>query len=169
MAIIRSGARCVLAFLLSLAAPGAAAPRREPDSIRYEATACFGYCPVFVVDVDRDGRGVFDGRRHTAVRGIRRFRMTRAQFTAFASKLAPVRPAGGDIRYDYDTKCKGAGVPVTDGPSTNVTWREGRTSQSLHFYSGCPQRPVYQRLSQAAKLLPIEAFIGKSGLRSGCR
>jgi Domain of unknown function (DUF6438) len=169
MAIIRSGGLRILVLLLSFAALGAAEPPRDPDIIRYEETACFGFCPVFVVTVGRDGQGLFEGRQHTAVQGTRRFRMTRAQFTALAAKLAPLRPASGHISYDYDTRCQGAGVPPTDGASTNIGWREGRKGQSLHFYSGCPQRSVSLRLFQARAMLPIKAFIGQPCLRGRCR
>lgn len=160
MAIIRSAGLRIFVLLPLLAVLGAAVPPSEPDSIRYETEPCFGFCPVFAVTVNRDGQGMFEGRQHTAVKGSRRFRMTRAQFRAFASKLAPLRPARGSIRYDHGTRCQGGGVPPTDGASTDVSWREGAASQSLHFYEGCPQRPIGLRLRQARALLPINHLIG---------
>jgi hypothetical protein len=168
MAIIRSGAFRCLVLLSSLSALSTAAPHPEPDSIRYEAMGCFFYCPVFVVSVDRDGRGLFEGRRHTLVQGPRRFRMSPAQFQAFASKLEPLRPAGGSVRYDYDTRCGGAGVPVTDGASTSVAWRSGQSRQFLHFYNACPQKEVDRGLREAMALLPIKPFIGEACLRGRC-
>jgi hypothetical protein len=168
MAIIRSGTLRMLVLPLLFLTLAAAAPQPEPDSIRYEEMGCFFYCPVFVVSVDRDGRGLFEGRRHTAVHGPKRFRMSPAQFRAFASKLEPLRPAGGSVRYDYDTRCGGAGVPVTDGASTSVAWRSGQNRQFLHYYSGCPQPAVGQHLREAMALLPIKAFIGEACLQGRC-
>jgi hypothetical protein len=168
MAIIRSAAFCILVLLSSLTGLSAAAPGPEPDSIRFEAEGCFFYCPVFVVSVDRNGRGLFEGRRHTLVQGPRRFRMSPAQFQAFASKLEPLRPAGGSVRYDHGTRCGGAAVPVTDGASTNVAWRSGQSRQFLHFYSACPQRDVDRGLREAMDLLPIKAFIGEACLLGRC-
>jgi hypothetical protein len=168
MAIIRSGGPRLLLPLLSLALVGASPPRPAPETIRYETTQCFGFCPLFVVTVHRDGQGVFEGRQHTAVQGTRRFRITRAQFRAFAATLEPVRPASGHVSYDYDTRCQGAGVPPTDGASTNVGWREGRTGQSLHYYSGCSQQSMELSLRQARALLPITAFIGRACLLGRC-
>lgn len=162
MEIIRSAAFRILTLLSSLPALSAAAPHPEPDSIRYEAMGCFFDCPVFVVSVDRDGRGLFEGRRHTVVQGPRRFRLSPEQFRAFASKLEPLRPAGGSVRYDHDTRCEGDGARVVDGASTNVAWRSGQSRQFLHFYHGCPQREVGRGLGEAAALLPIKAFVGEA-------
>ena len=41
------------------------------------------------VTVTADGSGLFEGRRHSAFQGQRRFRITPAQFRAFAARLAP--------------------------------------------------------------------------------
>jgi len=94
--------------------------------------------------------------------------MSPAQFKAFASELEPLRPEAGSVRYDHDTRCGGAGVPVTDGASTNVAWRSGQSRQFLHFYSGCPQRDVERGLREAMGLLPIKAFIGEACLLGRC-
>ena len=170
MAIIRSFRLSLLMLpLLSLTTPGAAAPRPGPDAIRYEDLGCFFYCAVFVVTVDREGRGFFEGKRYTEVQGSRRFRITPAQFRDFETKLAPLRPASGYVSVDDVNHCNGAGVPSTDGGSTRVRWLEGRTSQSLHYYSGCPPREVAVALSQALALLPIKAFLGEPCGRNRCR
>ncbi|NWO68033.1 DUF6438 domain-containing protein, partial [Escherichia coli] len=71
----------------------------ESDSIRYETGACFGRCPIYAVTVRPDGSGVFEGKRFTAVTGERAFKLSRAQYDAFAAKLAPYRPESGQVRY----------------------------------------------------------------------
>ncbi|MBX3563660.1 MAG: hypothetical protein KF730_03690 [Sphingomonas sp.] len=35
----------------------------EGDSIRYETSACFGACPIYVVTLRPDGTGTFEGKR----------------------------------------------------------------------------------------------------------
>ena len=73
----------------SLAACTAAAPPPPPptagmvETIRYETGPCFGACPVYTLTVSSDGRGVFEGRRHTAVAGIRNFAASPAQYAEF--------------------------------------------------------------------------------------
>jgi hypothetical protein len=133
----------------------------EGDSIRYETGPCFGRCPVYAVTVRPDGTGVFEGKNFTAVSGERSFTLTRAQYDAFAAKLAPYRPASGEVRYSHgEPNCPSA---PTDIPSVEIVWtRAIGDSQKLHFYYGCRRDnpAVAEALGSAAELLPIEALIG---------
>ena len=147
---------------LLLAAAGAFAstacatvpPSAPVESISFETGPCFGACPVYRVTVNSDGSGSFDGRRFTAVGGERAFRVTPAQFRAFAAQLAPLRPASGERRYSGEA-CE---MMATDMPSTDVTWRSGASEQHLYFYHGCDMeenRAIAERLNAAPALLPI--------------
>ncbi|WP_213981465.1 DUF6438 domain-containing protein [Sphingomonas sp. dw_22] len=134
----------------------------EGDSITYATGPCFGACPVYSVTVRPDGSGVFTGMRFTAVSGERRFTLTRAQYDAFAARLAPYRPASGRVRYaPGEPNC---GQAATDMPSLDITWtRAIGDSQSLYFYFGCDReknRAMGQALGGAADALPIAALIG---------
>jgi len=130
------------------------------ESITYETGPCFGACPVYTVTVNRDGTGLFEGRRFTAVSGERRFTLAPAQFDAFARQLEPLRPASGEQRYSGEM----CGVMATDLPSADVRWRSsGGAEQHLYFYFGCDMernRIIADRLRAAPDLLPIGALIG---------
>ena len=151
------------ALLIGLAAgvllPACAHPNRAAETISYETSPCFGACPVFKVTVKSDGTGVFEGRRFTAVEGIRRFRVTPGQYRAFAARLAPVRPASGTVSYSGEN-CENI---ATDLPSVDVTWTSARREvRHLSFYHGCDMeknRPIAERLQSAATLLPIAEWI----------
>ncbi len=135
----------------------------EADAIRYETGPCYGRCPVYAVTVRPDGTGVFEGKRFTAVTGERAFRLSRAQYEAFAARLAPLRPQSGQVRYAPGQKnCEPA---ITDASSVDVTWtRAIGDSQSLHFYYGCraeANRPIGQALGDAVEGLPIHDLIGE--------
>ena len=131
------------------------------ESITYETGPCFGACPVYTVTVNRDGTGLFEGRRFTAVSGERRFTLTPAQFDAFARQLEPLRPASGDQRYSGD-EC---GVMATDLPSADIRWRgSDGAEQHLYFYFGCDMernRAIADRIRAAPELLPIGELIGR--------
>jgi hypothetical protein len=151
-----------LALSLALAAcatvpdPGLGQP---VESLAYETGPCFGACPVYRVTVSRDGTGLFEGRRFTAVTGTRSFRVTPAQFDAFARQLAPLRPSRGEVRYAGES----CAMTATDLPSAEVTWQSaGGDRQLLYFYYGCDMernRAIAERLSAAPSLLPIGDFI----------
>ncbi|HEY0116693.1 MAG TPA: DUF6438 domain-containing protein [Allosphingosinicella sp.] len=146
-------------------APGGSGAGRpipiESDSISYETGPCFGACPVFKVTVSADGSGTFEGRRFTTVTGERSFRITPAQYRAFAAELAPLRPAQGSVRMSGDA-CR---QMATDLPSAEVTWfSQIGNSQSYYFYYGCDMernRAIAERIRRAPALLPIQAMIGR--------
>ena len=143
-----------------LPAAPAAAQRSTAGSITFETGPCFGFCPIYRVTVRADGTGTYEGIRHVAVRGQRRFRLSPAQYRAFARHLEPIRPARGSIRYSTDAAL--CGRVMTDMPSAEVIWQRGRTRQSLYFYYGCQrQRPIGERLQHAPALLPIGAWIAR--------
>jgi hypothetical protein len=137
--------------LLPVAGPAAAA---QAQSITYETGPCFGFCPIYRVTVRADGTGLYEGIRHVAVRGQRRFRLTPGQYRAFARHLEPVRPTRGSVRYSTDPDL--CGPVTTDMPSAEVIWQRGRTRQGLYFYFGCRrQRAIGERLQRAPTLLPM--------------
>ena len=133
---------------------------RSIESLTYETGPCFGACPVYVVTVNRDGTGLFEGRRFTRVTGSRSFSMTDAQFRRLAAHLAPLRPLDGDVRYAGDSCASLA----TDLPSVEVTWSTaGEARQQLYFYYGCDMErnaAIAERLRTVPDLLPIGDFIG---------
>jgi len=133
----------------------------ESDSIAYETGPCFGTCPEFRVSVAPDGTGTFEGRRNTAIAGERKFRITPAQYRAFAEALAPLRPAEGSVRLSGEACAQMA----TDLPSAEVTWfSQIGNSQSYYFYFGCDMEKnagIAARLRRAPSLLPIREMIGR--------
>ena len=157
-----SVAALALAGCIPASRPPAAPMPIEGDSISYETGPCFGRCPVYSVTVRPDGTGVFEGKRFTAMTGTRSFTLSRAEYDAFAARLAPYRPASGDVRYSHgEPNCPSA---PTDMPSIDVRWtRAIGDSQGLHFYLGCRRgnEAVAEALGSAVELLPVHDLIGE--------
>ncbi|MES2443015.1 MAG: DUF6438 domain-containing protein [Pseudomonadota bacterium] len=134
----------------------------EADSITYETGPCFGACPVYSVTVRPDGSGVFTGKRFTAVSGERAFKLSPAQYAAFAARLAPYRPESGERRVTPGEK--GCEQAATDLPGVDVTWtRAIGDSQKLSYYFGCNMggdRTMAEALGGAVEALPLEPLIG---------
>ena len=150
----------MLLALAGCATTAGAGPAGE--TISYETGPCFGACPVYKVTVGPDGTGTFEGRRFTAVTGSSSFRLTPAQFRAFAAQLAPVRPARGTVRYSGEA-CR---MMATDLPSAEVVWSGSGGERRLYFYFGCDMernRALAARLRAAPRLLPIAEMIGRPG------
>ncbi|WP_230769353.1 DUF6438 domain-containing protein [Sphingomonas sp. Leaf4] len=133
----------------------------ERETISYETSPCFGTCPVYMVTIQPDGRGTFEGKRFTAVSGVRSFQATPAQYRAFAAKLQPYRPAQGDRLLQPGQP--GCGNAPTDMPSVEVRWSElSGASQKLSYYYGCGAADggrTGEALRGAISELPVASYI----------
>jgi hypothetical protein len=131
----------------------------ESETIRYETAPCYGTCPVYAVTIAPDGKGTFEGKRFTAVTGIKEFRATPAAYDAFAAKLAPYRPKDAEaVLQPGQPGCENA---PTDMPSVDIVWSEASGGrQHLNVYYGCGSQEMRAGLRAAPAALPIAAFIG---------
>ncbi|USU08225.1 DUF6438 domain-containing protein [Sphingomonadaceae bacterium OTU29MARTA1] len=131
----------------------------ESETIRYETAPCYGTCPVYAVTIAPDGKGTFEGKRFTAVTGVKEFRATPAAYRTFAAKLAPYRPKEAEtVLQPGQPGCENA---PTDMPSVDIVWSElsgGR--QHLNVYYGCGSQEMRAGLRSAPEALPIAGFIG---------
>jgi hypothetical protein len=150
----------ILAAFVAVPAAAQGGPRAAPETITYRTGPCMGGCPIYTVTVRSDGMATFEGINFTTVRGTRSFRVTPRQYRAFASHLAPIRPARGSIDYRSGGHCR---TMATDMDSVAVTWESRRGRQQLDLYYGCDMegnRDLARRLRAAPGLLPIGAYIG---------
>lgn len=131
----------------------------ESETIRYETAPCFGTCPVYAVTIAPDGKGTFEGKRFTAVTGIKEFQATPAAYHTFAAKLAPYRPKDAEtVLQPGQPGCENA---PTDMPSVDIVWSEASGArQHLNVYYGCGSQEMRAGLRAAPGELPIAAFIG---------
>ena len=147
--------------LAGCATTGGAPRAIEAESISYETSPCFGTCPVYVVTIQPDGRGTFEGKRFTAVTGTRDFTASPDAYRAFAAALAPYRPTGERLVHMGAQECPNA---PTDMPSVDVRWSErSGASDHLGFYTGCRagNEAMAEALRRAPDTLPIAGFVGK--------
>jgi len=126
---------CAIVAILAgcAAAPGQPGPTHALETIRFEATACDGRCPVFVVEARSDGSGTFDGRSNTAVIGKRDFALTPAQFAEYRRRLEPYRPSGERL-------LDAAHCPEPAAPgfhTVDVRWSGPGRLDRLVLYFGC--------------------------------
>ena len=130
----------------------------ESETIRYETAPCFGTCPVYAVTIAPDGKGTFEGKRFTAVTGVKEFQATPADYHTFAAKLAPYRPKDAEtVLQPGQPGCENA---PTDMPSVDIVWSElSGGSQHLNAYYGCGSQEMRAALRSAPDALPIAAFI----------
>ncbi|QDX26506.1 hypothetical protein FPZ54_11040 [Sphingomonas suaedae] len=141
--------------------PGPEAPPAAPfaTQISYSTGPCFGACPVYAFTVQANGDGSFEGKRFTQTGGTKRFKLSRADYDAFAAALAPYRPAPGTSRR-YSQGEKGCERAATDLPSAEVTWVGPDGKSQLYYYFGCDMeanRAMADAIGNAPDLIPALA------------
>jgi hypothetical protein len=128
---------------------------RDPVSISFYHSACYGFCPDYRAKVFADGRGEFEGRDHVIARGRHAFAFSPAQFRAFAAVVAPLKPERGSI--PRIAECN-----VMDGSSMTLTWTGGDgASQSvcLGSHDEFPDRAEAMRIMLLARdMLPLRGL-----------
>jgi hypothetical protein len=111
-------------------APTAAAPFGE--TVAWSVGPCFGFCPVYKVEVDAKGTVTFDGERHTAVLGRKVREGGPDAYRAIADALATYRPTTGAT---VQTTCE---QQISDSSSYVLTWtRPDGTVTTLRHDKGC--------------------------------
>jgi len=131
----------------------------ESDSIRYATAPCYGTCPVYVITIQPDGTGTFEGVRFTAVTGTREFKATPDQYRRFAAALQPYRPDNGEKLYEMGTELCGGPAP-TDMPGVDVRWSEASGgAQHVSLYYGCGDQKMRDAFRAAPQALPVSDFI----------
>ncbi|WP_448536858.1 DUF6438 domain-containing protein [Sphingobium yanoikuyae] len=130
---IRTAVNASALLLLAGCATGTIRPQAEPaadvgSSITIAVGPCFGFCPVYRIEVGSTGRVVFTGERHTAVIGERSRDAGAAAYRSLEADLAEYRPADGTTQR---VECDAA---ITDTSTYTITWRraDGREAEATH-------------------------------------
>lgn len=135
-----------LAVLLSAgcAAPSSTLPGVQApvaSSVTVSVGPCFGFCPVFTVEVRSSGEVVFEGLRHTAEIGRRTRQISPATLSELQSVLAPFRAQPAES-FPCTTM-------VSDQSTITIAWQQaGRTIARRDHDRGC-QSPAGEQLERA--------------------
>ncbi len=118
------------------------------ETIAWSVGPCFGYCPVYKVEVDGNGTVRFVGERHTAVLGRKAREGGPDAYRAIETALAPYRPSTG---ASTSTICE---QQVSDSSSYVFSWtRSDGTVTTLKHDKGCLS-PRNIALNTALQTLP---------------
>jgi hypothetical protein len=144
--------------LHSAALPGA---ERYVRALSFESRPCAAPCPVYRIEVNGDGSGLFTGRRFTAVRGRRAFRVSPQQYADFVAALWFGFPPPGQDRSLVGRNCH---VLQPGRGGAQVEWRlnDGRRIREAFDYGCNPAQNggVLARVGAAPDKLPVAEMIG---------
>ena len=102
------------------------------ETIAWSVGPCFGFCPVYKVEVDGNGAVRFVGERHTAVLGQKVREGGPDAYRAIETALSPYRPRTGATT---STTCE---QQISDGSTYILSWtRSDGTVTTLKHDRGC--------------------------------
>lgn len=141
----QSSLRALAVLSLALAGCGrqAAPPTATPamkassgfDTIRLARTACFGQCPVYEVEIGKDGQGKFVGEAFVKAKGIHEVRLDQRDLALLADIVD--RAGFWKLQESYHSEKDGCAEMATDQPSLSISVVSAGKTKTVDFYHGC--------------------------------
>jgi hypothetical protein len=101
----------------------------EPYVVKLERSACYGVCPVYTVEIDRDGSVRYDGARYVRERGKHASNIPAADADALAARFTKI----GFFHLTWKDPCDRVS---TDHASATLTYVAGGRKRTVRDYLG---------------------------------
>jgi hypothetical protein len=124
--------------LLAALLAGVLLQTAEPITITLERTACFGTCPVYVVEITGDGQVRFTGKDFVRVTGPSSASIPRELVASLVAEFDRIDYWHLRDNYEYIVQADGSVTAVTDLPTTITSIRIGARYKRVTDYIGAP-------------------------------
>ncbi len=128
--------KCFNAILMILASflfYACSIPRTIADDdllVELKRTPCYGYCPVYTVKIDKNGKGLFEGVENVEKIGGYSFKLKQDELADMEKDFLQIDFY--QLKNIYDGQ-------VSDLPTTYITYhKEGRRKKIMDYY-GAPE------------------------------
>ena len=120
----------VLVSLLIISCAGSSKFTGDKLLMEMEQTPCYGQCPVYPIQIDENGNGLFRGLENTEHLGLYTFRIPADELTRLISSFEQAGFFDLEDRYYKN---------VTDLPTVYLTYRKDGKEKKIMDYYGAPQ------------------------------
>jgi hypothetical protein len=110
------------------------------DTIRLARTACFGHCPVYSVEIGRNGKGTYVGEEWVKAKGKQSIQVAQVDTALLSAVLA--RSGFWRLKDHYQSKEDGCEEMWTDQPSLSITVSRKRQAKTVDYYHGCRGKDI---------------------------
>jgi hypothetical protein len=129
-------------------------------------SGCFGFCPIYEVEVTEQGAVTFSGHRFVDKMGKHHGKVTPSQFQQLAALVTRIGFFKLQDRYRY--KQDGCATWATDNPTVDIIVTQGSKKKHVSYYYGCGGLSVAKQivaLSEAIdKVTGTSVWIGNGGM-----
>jgi hypothetical protein len=129
------------------------------ETITLERTPCYGPCPVYSVEIKRDGMVNYFGEEYVKVKGKKTARIKAADFTALEAKFQKIDFLS--LRNTYIEKEDGCTEVWTDSPSMHITAKYSNVQRKVRYYMGCIGLPILEDIAHLARAIDDTAGTSK--------
>ena len=105
------------------------------DTISLWRSACKGTGPVYSLQIRADGNAVFTGKEHVKTKGRHDGKTSPSALALLSSALREVKLE--HMRDRYLTEEDGCGPLPTDHPSLGISVKQGDSTKTVTYYTGC--------------------------------
>ncbi len=161
---------CMSMALASSAASTGPVPARSGanggiTSILMHRSGCYGFCPVYEVEISEQGDVSFDGHRFVEKTGKQHSKVTPNEFQQLVAMVEQIDFFKLQDRYRYEQD--GCSEWLSDFPTADIIVTKGSEKKHVSYYYGCKGPSVANQivaLSEAIdKATGTSAWIGNGG------
>jgi hypothetical protein len=105
------------------------------DSIRLDRSACFGNCPVYHIEIHKDGKATFTGEEHVKAQGVREMQLRQDDVALLATVVQ--RMGFWTLKSSYQDEKDGCATTFTDQASLSIQVVSSGKTKAVTLYQGC--------------------------------
>jgi len=110
----------------------------EKTIIRMERYQCYGFCPVYSVEIRGDGTVIYEGKKFVRVKGKREFKIPAAKVMWLVREFEKVNYFSLAAEYVTVVKEDGTVTTISDLPGTDTWFSLNGKTKSVYDYIGGP-------------------------------
>lgn len=109
-----------------------AAADRDSLTITFERLGCFGFCPIYRLQIRGTGEVVYDGKENVAIEGQRTYQLSQQDVSSLIDAFDRANFWSLADRYEGG---------YTDAASAIITLTQAGTTKAVFHYSASPDAP----------------------------
>jgi Domain of unknown function (DUF6438) len=118
-------------------------------SILMHRSACFGFCPVYTVEVLSNGEVRFNGEDHVKLKGRHVAHIAPAEFGVLLQAIERFDFFSLNEQYRYEPD--GCTEWWTDNPTVDIVVTRSGSKKRVSYYYGCRGIPAAERIDALSK------------------
>lgn len=129
------------------------------DAVTLRRTACYGQCPIYSVEIRKNGQVKYVGEEFVKTKGTRQVSIPAANIELLAAAVHHVRFDQMQQKYQFEKD--GCVSLPTDHPSISISVTTAGLEKTVVFYTGChgPNVPA-EELEWLANTIDVMAHTG---------